>query len=284
MTYALATTALLMGLAGGPHCAVMCGAACGGLARVGPRRQARSLLGFQAGRLAGYSIAGAAAATAVQSFAWMTEQAAVLRPVWMLFHLAVLGWGLMLLVKASQPAWADRAGRSAWSSVRAVAGSQGGMFAAGALWAFMPCSLLYSALLVASLSGGALQGALAMAAFAIGSGVSLLLAPRMLAGLRQAGNGWGGQLGVRLAGAVLMLSALFGFWGDMTPRIAMRSGQYSLLLQKIKDYQCRSISAPSDAELEKWRECMEYRIAIRKLQSGIVDLQVFPNCSSLPLN
>lgn len=224
MTYALATTALLMGLAGGPHCAVMCGAACGGLARIGGRRQAYSPLLFQAGRLAGYSIAGAAAAVAVQSFAWMTEQAAIFRPIWMLFHLAVFGWGLMLLVKASQPAWADRAGRSAWSRVGAVATSRGGMFSAGALWAFMPCSLLYSALLVASLSGGAFQGALAMAAFAAGSGVSLLLAPRLLAGLRQAGNGLGGQLGVRLAGVVLMLSALFGLSGDLTHRIAQWCG------------------------------------------------------------
>jgi sulfite exporter TauE/SafE len=224
MSYALATTALLMGLAGGPHCAVMCGAACGGLRRMGPQRQAQSPLVFQAGRLAGYSIAGAVAATAVQSFAWMTEHAVVFKPAWVLFHLAVLGWGLMLLVNASQPAWADRAGRSAWSRVGAVAASRGGMFSAGALWAFMPCSLLYSALLVASLSGGPLQGALAMAAFAVGSGVSLLLAPQLLAGLRRAGKGLGGQLGVRVAGAVLMLSAVFGLWSDMTHRIAQWCG------------------------------------------------------------
>ncbi|MEO7886891.1 MAG: sulfite exporter TauE/SafE family protein [Polaromonas sp.] len=224
MSYALATTALLMGLAGGPHCAVMCGAACGGLARMGQRRQPHSPFVFQGGRLLGYSMAGAAVATAVQSFAWVTEQAAVFRPVWVLFHLAVFGWGLVLLVKASQPAWADRAGRSVWSRVGSVAASRGGVFSAGALWAFMPCSLLYSALLVASLSGGPLQGALAMGAFAIGSGVSLLLAPKLLAGLRRAGNDLGGQLGVRLAGVVLMLSALFSLWSDMTHRIAQWCG------------------------------------------------------------
>lgn len=220
MSTALTTTALLMGLAGGPHCAVMCGAACGGVVRMGNQPRSHSPLLFQAGRLAGYSIAGAAAAAAVQSFAWMTEQAAIFKPIWMLFHLAVLGWGLMLLVKAGQPAWADRAGRSAWSRIGAVAKSRGGMFTAGALWAFMPCSLLYSALLVASLSGGALQGAMAMAAFAVGSGVSLLVAPRMLAGLRYAGNGLGGQIGVRAGGGVLVLAALYGLWGDMTHRIA----------------------------------------------------------------
>ncbi len=66
MSYALTTTALLMGLAGGPHCAVMCGAACGGWRRMGPQRRPQSPLVFQAGRLVGYSTAGAAAATAVQ--------------------------------------------------------------------------------------------------------------------------------------------------------------------------------------------------------------------------
>ncbi|MFI4927611.1 MAG: hypothetical protein ACHP7E_07990 [Burkholderiales bacterium] len=33
MTLTLAGTALLMGLAGGPHCVAMCGAACGGVIR-----------------------------------------------------------------------------------------------------------------------------------------------------------------------------------------------------------------------------------------------------------
>jgi len=108
--------------------------------------------------------------------------------------------------------------------VGAVAASRGGMFSVGMLWAFMPCSLLYSALLVASLGGGPLQGALAMAAFALGSGVSLLLAPRMFAGLRQVGNRLGGQLGVRAGGAVLVLAALLGLWGDMTHRIAQWCG------------------------------------------------------------
>jgi len=224
MSYALTTTALLMGLAGGPHCAVMCGAACGGLRRMDPKRRPQSPLLFQAGRLVGYSAAGAAAAAAVQSLAWMAEHATAFKPVWTLFHLAVLGWGLVLVVNASQPAWADRAGRSAWSRVGAVAASRGGMFSVGMLWAFMPCSLLYSALLVASLGGGPLQGALAMAAFALGSGVSLLLAPRMFAGLRQVGNRLGGQLGVRAGGGVLVLAALFGLWGDMTRRIAQWCG------------------------------------------------------------
>ena len=73
--------------------------------------------------------------------------------------------------------WVSSAGRSVWSRLRPLAGARGGVFATGALWAFMPCGLLYSALLVASLSGGPLEGALSMALFALGSGLSLALAP-----------------------------------------------------------------------------------------------------------
>ena len=54
--------------------------------------------------------------------------------------------------------------------------------------------------------------------------MALLLAPRALAGLRQAGNGLGGQLGVRAAGGVLVLAAIFGLWGDMMYRVAQWCG------------------------------------------------------------
>ncbi len=46
---ALAATALLMGLAGGPHCAAMCGAAQAGLTAQGG---ARAVVALQLGRLA----------------------------------------------------------------------------------------------------------------------------------------------------------------------------------------------------------------------------------------
>ena len=212
----LALSALLMGLAGGPHCAAMCGAACGALARAGTS-PSRSLWTFQAGRLVGYSLAGAAAALTVQSFAWLTTQTAALRPVWTLFHLAVLAWGLMLVAKARQPVWVSGAGRSVWSRVRPMASAPGGMFATGALWAFMPCGLLYSALLVASLGGGATEGALSMALFALGSGLSLSLAPALFIRLRQ-------DWGTRASGVLLVLAALWALWMDMAQRIAIWCG------------------------------------------------------------
>lgn len=239
MSTTLAATALLMGLAGGPHCVAMCGAACAGITRGGAGAAAsgvsvisvtgltslnRSVWSFQLGRLAGYSAAGAVAATAVESLAWLSAQTAALRPLWSLFHLAVLAWALMLVTQAQQPAWVSTAGRAAWQRIRPFAAARGGVVTAGALWAFMPCGLLYSALLVASLAGNALHGALSMALFAAGSGVSLLLAPRLLMLLRGNGNRIRQDWGTRAAGALLALTALWALWHDLAHRIAVWCG------------------------------------------------------------
>jgi len=224
MSTTLALTALLMGLAGGPHCAAMCGAACAGISRMGPRQgsasSSRALWSFQAGRLVGYSLAGAAAALAVQSLAWLTANMAALRPVWTLFHVAVLLWGLMLLAQARQPVWAATAGRAVWTRLRPLASARGGIFATGALWAFMPCGLLYSALLVASLSGGPLAGAVSMALFAAGSSVSLMLVPWLYDKLQDRGNRLRRDWGTRAAGGLLVLEAAWALWADAFHRFA----------------------------------------------------------------
>jgi uncharacterized protein len=224
MSTTLATAALLMGLAGGPHCAAMCGAACAGVMRMGSKPGPRSLWLFQAGRLAGYSTAGAVAAQAVQSFAWLTGQTAALRPVWTLFHLAVLAWGLALLALARQPEWVSTAGRRVWTHIRPWAATRGGVFTTGVLWAFMPCGLLYSALLVASLSGGPLDGALSMALFAVGSAVSLALVPKLLASLRRGGNRLRQDWGTRASGFLLVFAAIWALWSDLVHRVAVWCG------------------------------------------------------------
>ena len=186
MTGAVAWTALVMGLLGGTHCVAMCSAPCGvvvwgrapaeGMSPIEqpvhwmPRSAAPSLLrqlAFHSGRVLGYSLLGALSAWAMDSLAWVTQQTMALRPVWTLMHVAVLGWGLMMMVQLRQPAWVEQAGRSVWARVSPLVGSTGGVASAGVLWALMPCGLLYSALLVAALSGGPVQGALSMALFAV---------------------------------------------------------------------------------------------------------------------
>ena len=225
MTSTLALTALLMGLAGGPHCIAMCGAACGAITRAPAAANSQhSVLGstllFQAGRLSGYALAGAAAALAMQSLAWLSSQTAVLRPLWTLLHVAVLAWGLLLVVYARPPIWADQAARSTWARVRPLAQRQGGVFVLGLAWALMPCGLLYSALLVAALSGGPVQGALSMALFALGSSLALTAGPWLWLRLRSTLNQRHQDAGTRVAGLLLCAVAGWALWMDLQPRIA----------------------------------------------------------------
>lgn len=210
MQTSLAVTALLMGLAGGPHCIAMCGAACAGIGKAAGGRRTSALWTFQLGRMASYSALGAAAAASMQGLGWLTTQTAVMRPVWTLFHVAVMMMGLMLVVLARQPVWLDSTARSVWNKVRVfnAAWGRGAPLAIGALWAFMPCGLLYSALLVAALSGGPLEGAVVMALFALGSSVSLLIGPWLLLRLRASSAEWG----IRLAGLALAATSGWALW------------------------------------------------------------------------
>ena len=217
MHTALAWTALLMGLAGGPHCAGMCGAACTGVVRLAGARQ--GMLQLQAGRLLGYTLAGALAAATVNTLAWMTAPAAALRPVWTLFHVAVLVWGGMLLVLARQPVWVDGLGRTLWANLRPRLAGRSWVFMAGAAWALMPCGLLYSALLVASLSGGPLDGALCMALFALGSSITLVAGPWLWLRLQAWRSPRRKEWGMRVAGASLAGVAVWALLHDMDPRV-----------------------------------------------------------------
>ena len=236
MLATVAWTALLMGLAGGSHCLVMCSAPCGALVGAVDGRAASKegadnpgqvvrwtprggvlvrTAAFHAGRLAGYALAGALAALAMDSLAWLTQQTTALRPAWTLMHVAVMAWGLMMMVQSRQPVWVEQAGRAVWGRVRPLVGAPGGVFAAGILWALMPCGLLYSALLVAALSGGALAGALTMVLFAIGSGVWLVGAPWAWGRLRRRLNVARAEWGTRVAGGLLCAVAAWALWMDL---------------------------------------------------------------------
>lgn len=211
MLLSLASTALLMGLAGGPHCIAMCGAACAGIGQAAGPHKNRAMWTFQLGRVLGYSALGAVAAASMQGLGWLTVQSAALRPVWSMFHVAMLVLGLVLLWRAEQPVWLDNAGKKVWRIVRGwVSGRGGGApLLLGAVWTFLPCGLLYSALLVAALSGSPLDGALLMALFALGTSVSMMLGPWLW--LRLKGNPSGGW-GVRLAGLALAASSAWALW------------------------------------------------------------------------
>lgn len=211
MQSSLALTALLMGLAGGPHCIAMCGAACAGIGQAAGQYKTSAMWVFQVGRVIGYSALGALAAASMQGLGWLTVQSAALRPVWSLFHVAALTLGVFLLWKAQQPVWLENAGKKIWLGARALATGRGrsAPLIIGVFWSLLPCGLLYSALLVAALAGSAFNGALAMALFAAGTSVSMMLGPWLW--LRLKGNG-SGDWGVRLAGLALAVMSGWALW------------------------------------------------------------------------
>jgi sulfite exporter TauE/SafE len=211
MQSALTYSALIMGLAGGPHCVAMCGAACTALTQ--SPQQPYGIYLYHLGRLCGYATLGAIATFAIQSIAWVSSYSAVLHPLWTFFHVLIFFWGILLLVLARQPIWVDRAGRNIWGHVKKLSVKQGGHFYIGMLWALMPCGLLYSALIIASFNGNPLDGAISMAAFAVGSSTSLFLAPWLWIKLKTKAVE---PYGMRLAGLLLSGASAWAIWMDLT--------------------------------------------------------------------
>jgi sulfite exporter TauE/SafE len=211
MQTSLALTGLLMGLAGGPHCVAMCGAACAGIGQAAGQRGTLAMWIFQLGRVIGYSALGALAAASMQGLGWLTVQSAALRPVWTMLHVAAIVLGLVLVWRAEQPIWLERWGKAIWAHVRSWLGRSGGSapLVLGAAWSLLPCGLLYSAVMVAAMSARPLDGAVVMALFAAGTSMSLMAGPWLWLRLRRAGSG---QWGVRLAGLALALSSSWAVW------------------------------------------------------------------------
>ena len=219
---ALIGSAALLGLAGTPHCAVMCGAAC--TAATGPGG-ARASFTFQAARLAGYAAAGAVVATGVGALAALAQFSPALRPLWTLVHAAALGLGLWLLWQGRQPAWMSTQGRAPALAPAAPAGWSPMQMPvraalAGSAWVLMPCGLLQSALLMAALTQSAQSGALAMAGFALASSAGLLWAPWVWQRLGQRGvRPWDRWL-TRAAGLMLVGASSWALGHGLWQRVA----------------------------------------------------------------
>lgn len=226
MDQALLLSAVLMGLAGTPHCLAMCGASC--TAASGGRLL--GLLPLHLGRLLGYALAGAVAAASIGSLAALGQAVAALRPLWSLVHLAALALGLYLLWQGRQPAWMERLGRprakpvthqgsSAWQVVKLPVRRAG----LGLAWVAWPCGLLQSALLVAGLANTPWHGALVMAGFAAASAAGLVLGPALWwrwSGGRGLGGAAPATLAVRWAGAALALASAWALGHGLWMRVA----------------------------------------------------------------
>ncbi len=173
---------LLLGLASSPHCLALCGgiaAAAPALAGPagGPGNQIAAQASLNAGRVLSYAMLGLAAGSVGMSVL-MAFDAAGLRAVfrglsavfilWLGLSLAGIGDGMRLV---------HRGGGGMQGLMRRCGGTGCGkpLFAFGMVWGAMPCAMVYSALMMAAMTGGMLPGAAHMAGFGLATVPALML-------------------------------------------------------------------------------------------------------------
>lgn len=223
MLASLLLTAFVMGLAGGPHCIAMCGAACGAMQTSSsiksiPIRVIRTVpWSFYLGRMLGYGVLGALAAQSLRGLAWLSSQSRVFEPLWTFSHTLILAWGCLLLLTGKQPRWAVQGAQQVWTWIKQrTQHAKLGFLFTGMVWALLPCGLLYSAVMLASLQSQWLQGALVMMAFATGSATILAIAPVVWQAGQQKLPLWMKEsTGMRLSGIFLMALSLMALWMDI---------------------------------------------------------------------
>lgn len=207
--------ALIAGLLGGVHCAGMCGGLVTAFALGAPGRSNRLSLQLTCnlGRIATYTLLGLVAGAAGSSTLVFERALPVQRILFAAASLMLIGLGLYLAGLFSRFAAIETIGTGLWRYVQPALSrllpidSPGKALAAGGLWGFLPCGLVYSVVVLALATGSALRGALVMLAFGLGT-LPNLLAMGMLAGRLQP---FLQDRRVRtLAGTVI---AGFGAWG-----------------------------------------------------------------------
>jgi sulfite exporter TauE/SafE len=217
---ALAAAMFAAGLASGVHCVAMCGGivtAFDARKRIPIREQGvwARRLAFNAGRVSTYAMAGAvvgslgAAAYAVGVLpAQETLQVAT--------NVMLVFVGLYLAGAGSLLSRIEMLGMPLWRRLQPLAArllparTLPHAYAAGLVWGWLPCAMLYAALFAAAASGGAARGALAMAAFGLGTLPFLLAAGWLAARLRA----WQRVAGALVAGFGVFGLAQAGALGD----------------------------------------------------------------------
>lgn len=205
--------ALLAGLLGSPHCVGMCGGivtAFGmSLREQTPAQKIRLTLLYHAGRLLSYALLGLLAGlmgmALLQPLAHTAWPRIVVAAALILIGLSMLGLPLLSAL--------ERLGARLW---QAMAPLRQRLFpihtapralGAGLLWGFLPCGLVYGALLTAAASGDTLQGAGLMLVFGLGTMPLLLLTGAASQTLGQRLRQWR-----PLMGMALILGGLWTLW------------------------------------------------------------------------
>lgn len=208
----LLLSALVLGLLGGGHCLGMCGGLMGALTLAIPPEQRskrlRLLIAYNLGRVLSYAAAGLLIGLA----GWAVANSPAAMAMRVVAALLLISMGLYLAGWWSGLTHIEALGRGLWRRIQPLASrlmpvtSLPRALVLGALWGWLPCGLVYSTLLWSASQGDALDSALLMLAFGLGTWPVLLAtglaAERLTALLR--------RRGVRVVGGVMVI--LFGLW------------------------------------------------------------------------
>ena len=174
----------LAGLLGGGHCAGMCGGIVSALS-AGAGSRLPLHLAYNTGRIASYTLAGAIAG-ALGGMALYYDLLPLQLALYVFANLMLILLGLYLAGWSSMVTRLEAVGRRLWRHISPLTGkflpvnTLPRAFAVGMLWGWLPCGLIYSALAIALVSGGAANGAALMLAFGLGTLPNLLLAGLLL--------------------------------------------------------------------------------------------------------
>jgi sulfite exporter TauE/SafE len=202
----------LIGLLGGTHCIGMCGGIVGALS-MGSRTRLSLHLAYNSGRIVSYALAGALAGALGSASLVLSDQLPVRLMLYVLANLMLVALGLYLVGVTRALALSERLGQKLWRHVHPLskrflpARTVAQAFPLGLLWGWLPCGLVYGALVSALSSGSALRGAGSMLAFGLGTLPNLLLAGLLAVRLKA----YLGRPAVRLAAGVLIMG--YGLWG-----------------------------------------------------------------------
>lgn len=217
--------ALLTGLLGGAHCAAMCGGIATGFSAMSARSGWLPAFEANIGRVGGYVVAGAIAGgighgiVRVARLDWLTLG---LR---MLVGMVLIVAALRLLDRRGRLGFLSRPGAGIWPLLRPLqerlmpADTRSRRIGLGVLWGWLPCGLSTTLLAAAWLQASAVNGALTMAAFGLGTLPVML--PLTWSGARL--GGWLQKPGRRSVVALLVLLAgvltLAGPWLMKVPAL-----------------------------------------------------------------
>lgn len=179
----------LIGLLGGTHCLAMCGGIVAALSAAAPGAAPAWRLGlaYNLGRISGYAVAGAIVG-GIGGLGLLLEQALPVQlGLYIAANLMLLALALYLAGFPAVLAPLERLGQRLWAKMQPLtrrylpARTPAQALPLGLLWGFLPCGMVYSALVLALLTGSAWRGAVLMLVFGLGTLPNLLAASWLLA-------------------------------------------------------------------------------------------------------